>query len=198
MGVISHKQQADRPEQPRRPAAPGAVEEQRGQNLVAEDDDQHHAQHGLRDLREVGRPRCGARSKSTAPNSRAMMPERKLLQHRGGDGGVLAAQAELRLDCFFPGVEILLHFAGENLAELGVDAADVGGQRLDGGRKIRKKIGEWLIARAPAAARLRCRQLLLSAGIAPCARSMRPCGRPSRARRARSRRAISPASVSWS
>ena len=57
--------------------------------------------------------------------------EGKLLQDRGGDGGVLAAQAQLRLDQFLPGVEIFLLLAGEDFAELGVDAADVGGQRLD-------------------------------------------------------------------
>ena len=54
MGVISHKQQADGPDEPRSPAAAGAVEEQGGQKLVAEDDHQHHAENGLGDLGGVG------------------------------------------------------------------------------------------------------------------------------------------------
>ena len=57
--------------------------------------------------------------------------QRELLQHRGGDRGVLAAETELRLDALLPGVEILLHFARKNLAELRVDAGHVRGQRLD-------------------------------------------------------------------
>ncbi len=59
----------------------------------------------------------------------------ELLQNRSAEGGVLAAEAELRLDQLLPGVEIFLHLAGQNLAELGVDAADVRGQRLDRGQQ---------------------------------------------------------------
>ena len=47
---------------------------------------------------------------------------------------MLAGEAQLRFDQFFPGVEVLLDLAGEDLAELGVDAADLGGQRLDQGQ----------------------------------------------------------------
>ena len=48
---------------------------------------------------------------------------------------MLAGEAELRLDQLLPGVEVLLDLAGQNLAELGVDTADVGGQRLDRGEE---------------------------------------------------------------
>ena len=34
------------------------------------------------------------------------MPEGELLQDGGADGGMFAAEAELRLDQFFPGVEV--------------------------------------------------------------------------------------------
>ena len=61
--------------------------------------------------------------------------ERELLQHGGRDGGMLARQPEVRLDLLFPRVEILLHLAGEDLAELGIDAADVGSQRLNQGQQ---------------------------------------------------------------
>jgi len=46
-----------------------------------------------------------------------------------------AGEANVRLDQLFPGVEVVLLLARENLAELGTDAADVGGQRLDGGEE---------------------------------------------------------------
>ena len=65
--------------------------------------------------------------------------ESKLLQHRGGDGGVFTAQAELRLDQFLPGIEVFFDLAREDLAELGVDAADVGGQCLHGGEENDKE-----------------------------------------------------------
>ena len=48
---------------------------------------------------------------------------------------MFAGQPELRLDLFFPRVEIVLHLARKNLAELRVDAADVGSQRLDERRR---------------------------------------------------------------
>ena len=108
------------------------VEEQRRQNLVAEDHNQHHDQNGLRNLR-VGRraPHVGARSNSTAPNAKRDDAKRKLLQHRRRQRRMFAAQADMRLDLLLPRVEIVLHLARQNLAELGVHAADVRGQRID-------------------------------------------------------------------
>ena len=88
----------------------------------------------------------------------------KLLQHRGRNGGMFARQSQVRLDLFFPGVEILLHLAGEDLAELGIDAADVGGQRLNQGQQNHHRNGK------PAHDR-RLRELVASsarAAPAPC------------------------------
>ncbi len=74
-----------------------------------------------------------------------MSAESELLEDGGGERGVLAAEAEMRLDFLFPGVEIVLHLAGKNLAELGVDAADVGGQRFDGGGRKSRRMARRLI-----------------------------------------------------
>ncbi len=134
-GNRSHQpqQQADGPDQLAHPASARAVEEQRRQKLVAEHHHQHNGENGLRDLR-IGGPR---QVRSAIEQHHAELQrnnaQRQLLQHRRGDGCVLAAQAELRLDQLFPCVQIFLDFARENLAELGVDAADVGGQRLHRG-----------------------------------------------------------------
>ncbi len=125
MGVIEPEQQTDGPDQPPHPAAAGAVEEQRGQKLVAEDHHQHHGENGLRDL-GIGGP---GQMRSAIEEHRAEFQrddaQGQLLQHRRADGRVLAAQAQLRLDQLLPGVQVFLFLAGENLAELGVDAADV-------------------------------------------------------------------------
>ena len=58
-----------------------------------------------------------------------------MLQHGGGDGGMFAAEAEMRLDFFFPGIDVVLHLAGKDLAELRVDAADIGREGFDKGRE---------------------------------------------------------------
>ena len=52
------------------------------------------------------------------------------------------AEPEVRLDFFFPRVEVFLNFVRENLAELGVDAADVGGQGLDEREKNHHRDGK--------------------------------------------------------
>jgi len=100
--------------------------------------------------------------------------EGELLQDGCAKGGVLAAQAEQRLDMVFPRIKILLHFAGEDFAELGVDAADVCGEGFNGGQQDQRGDDEGRHVRALGAA----------------ARSMRPSGKRRRARRRRSRRAI--------
>ena len=83
----------------------------------------------------MGRPICGAAIEQNGAELERDDAERELLQNRRAESGMLAAQAQLRLDLLFPGVEIVLNFARENLAELGVDAADVGGQRHDAGQQ---------------------------------------------------------------
>jgi hypothetical protein len=68
--------------------------------------------------------------------------QRQLLQDRRADGGVLAGQAQLRLNQLLPRVQVLLDLARQNLAELGVDAADVAGQGLDRGQQQNHRNGQ--------------------------------------------------------
>ena len=101
---------------------------------------------------------------------------------------MVAGQPELRLDLFFPGIEIVLNFKRQNLSELRVDAADIRSQRLNerGYDNQHNETGDH-------------RRLPLRAAAGTTEeRSIRPWGSPSWPRRIRSRRAICPASVSWS
>ena len=159
---------------------------------------------------------CGARSKSTAPNSSAIMPSASCCSTAARDGRMLAAQPELRLDQLFPRVEIFFDLARENLAELGVDAADVGGQRLNRGQQHNHRDGQRAhgrLAFVDGRVRAFCRAEeagcpILAALLRPgwetaavgsaeiAARSISPCGNPSWPRSSRSRRAILPSSVS--
>ena len=106
-----------------------------GKKLVAEDHDQHHGENGLGDLGGGGPGEVRRAIEEDRAEFQRDEAQGKLLQNRRADGSVLAGESELRLDQLLPGVEILLDLAGEDFAELGVDAADVGGQRLDGGEK---------------------------------------------------------------
>ena len=92
---------------------------------------------------------------------------------------MFAAEAELWLDQFFPSVEILFYFVGEDLAKLGVDAADVGGQGFNHGEQQNHEDRKCAHGR-----------------LAFVARSMRPWGSFSSPLSLRSRRAILPASTS--
>ncbi len=70
------------------------------------------AEDGLRDLGRGGpRQVRGAIEEHRAELQRDDA-QRKLLQHRRGNGHVFAAQAQLRLNLLFPGVEVVLHLAG--------------------------------------------------------------------------------------
>ena len=102
------EQQANGPDEARSPAATGAVEEQRGQKLVAEDDHQHEGENGLRDLGVAWGGPDAAAIKEHRAEFEGDEPQGKLLQDRGADSGMVAGEAELRLDQLFPGVEVLL------------------------------------------------------------------------------------------
>ena len=124
--------------------------------------------------------------------------ESQLLQDGCAEGGVLAAQAELRLDQFFPRIEIFLHLAGKDLAELGIDAADVGGQSLDRGQQNQREDDERCHGRRAFAAGFGGRRFEGADALdSPRARSAPGAGRAARAA-ARSRRSICPESASWS
>ena len=181
------EQQANGPEQARRPQAPRAVEKQRGNELVGEDDDQHHGKNGLGDLKRGGRAGVRGPDEEKRAEPESDEAERELLENGGAKIGVLAAEAEVGLDALLPRVEVLLHLAAEDLAELRVDALDVRGQRGHGDEENEEGERE----------RGHGVRLLVLADPA-LERSMRPCGRPSRARKLRSRRRILPESVSWS
>ena len=115
---------------------------------------------------------------------------------------MLAAQAEMRLDPLLPRVQIFLHLAAKNLAKLGVDAADVRGHRGH-----YRKYGDEEDLERRHGFRLRAGLLTRRLAVAPsirvfcewvgdAVRSISPSGSPSRARNLRSRRCISPSSVS--
>jgi hypothetical protein len=129
------EQQEDGPENARHPAATGAVEEQRGQNPIAEDHHQHHGKNRLGNLCGGGPNQQRGAIEEHRAELKCDQPQGKLLQNSGADLGVFAAQAQARLDLLLPCVQVFLLLARQNLAELAVDEADVGGQRLDQGQK---------------------------------------------------------------
>ena len=55
---------------------------------------------------------------------------------------MLPRKADQRFNLFFPLVEIVLHLAGQNLAELRVHAADVGREGVDQRRNREKDDGD--------------------------------------------------------
>jgi hypothetical protein len=198
MGVMSHSsrrmgQTMRRTQRPFR----RAIEEQRGNELIAEDHDQHHAEEGLGDFRIGGAGKIRRAVEEHGAEFESDDAERELLQDRRADGGVFAREAELGLDELFPGVEIFFDLAGEDFAELGVDAADVGGQRFDGGEEKHHDDGEGAHGRLALG---RLPGLKSETGgtrsFSAAARSMRPWGNLSLARSRRSRRAILPSSTS--
>ena len=119
--------------------------------------------------------------------------EGELAEDGGGEGDGLAAKAEAGLDELFPGVDVVLVLAGEELAHLGVDTIDVSGEGEDGeedgeGEEVRET--HWGV--------LRCALSVLSLGAGFRVRVMSVGGRRSSVRSSDSRADISPWSVSWS
>jgi hypothetical protein len=68
-------------------------------------------------------------AKQNRPELKRNKAQRKLHQNIRAQSRMFAAQAEMRLNPFLPRVQILLHLTAQNLAELRVDTADVGGHR---------------------------------------------------------------------
>src|ERR1039457_2565513 len=87
--------------------------------------------------------------KEDSAESQRQDAQGQLLQDRGAEGGMLAAEADLRLDLLLPGVQILLDLAGKDLAELRVDADDVRGQHLDGRQQKHQQKDERSHGRRP-------------------------------------------------
>ena len=69
-----------------------------------------------------------------------MSGEGELAEDGGGERDGLAAEAEAGLDDLLPGVDVVLVLAGEELAHLGVDAVDVGGEGEDGEQDVRARV----------------------------------------------------------
>ena len=117
-----------------------AVEEQRRNQLVAENDHQHHAQHRLRNLRRG--PAAGMRG-VVKENRAELQRDQAQRQCCARTAAHKAACSRLRPRCGSIRSSHASRFSctsrAENLAELGVDAADVGGQRLTTASKATQK-----------------------------------------------------------
>ena len=155
------KERANGPDEAHGPKATRAVEEERGQKLIAEDDDEDGRENGLCDFAVGGRAEMRGAIEEDCTELESDDAEGELLQYGCAERGVIAAEAEQRLDLGFPCVKILLHFAGEDFAEFGVDAADVGGEGFNDGQHDQRGNGAGRHGRAFGAARA----------------SMRPCGK---------------------
>ena len=124
------KQQANGPRQPYSPLSARVVEEDRRKNLVAESHHQHQAKHSLRNFGIAGALKVRSAIKQHRSKLQCNRAQRQLLQHRRGNGRMLTAQPKLRLNPLLPGVKIVLHLAGKNLAKFRIDAVDVRGESL--------------------------------------------------------------------
>src|ERR1019366_413931 len=176
----------------------GAVEEHRRQKLVAEDHHQHETENGLRDLRVGGWAEMGRTVEENGAKCKRDDAEGHLLQNGCAEGGVFASQAEQWLDLLLPCIEVFLDFAGEDLAELRIDAADVRGQGLDRGQQNQHEDDKRGHGRRAFAVVFGGRRFEGACCIGAAVRSINPCGRPRRPRKRRSRRSICPESASWS
>ena len=144
IGVISHSSKRIG-HTSRAAQRPVCVKQQRRQKLVAEDDYQQDHQHGLRNL-GVGWARAVRRTiEENRADGKRNAAKRELLQNSGAQGSMFAGESEERLDLFFPLIQIVLHLAGQNLAELGVDAADICGEGVDQGHNHQKRNGDPLM-----------------------------------------------------
>ena len=104
------------------PLAAGAGEEDEGQEAVEQDDDQDQAQGGLQDF--LGAP--GLVMEEGKANQQG--DGRHDQGHKDGHGqrGAGAADLQPRLDQLLETINIVLEFAREEFADLGVEPVDVG------------------------------------------------------------------------
>ena len=73
----------------------------------------------------VGDPTSALAAKEYRTDDQHDSRERKLRKHSCTEREPVAGEAERRLDLLLPHLHVVLKFAGEKLAELGVDAIDV-------------------------------------------------------------------------
>ena len=81
----------------------------------------------------------GAGCRGASPQSSAIVARVSWRRTEAERAIGFAAEAEAGLDDLLPGVDVVLVLAGEELAHLGVDAVDVGGQREDDQQQRERK-----------------------------------------------------------
>ena len=118
------------------PEAAGAGEEDLRDEAVEDEDEEDELEGGADDLGKAGdvdelREEGGVGVEAEA-GEKGDGGEGKQAEDGGGECDGLAAEAEAGFGELLPGVDVVLVFAGEELAHLGVDAVYVGGQRKDG------------------------------------------------------------------
>jgi hypothetical protein len=193
------------------PLAIGAREEHEGQEAVENDDDEDEAEGGLKNFLDAP----GLVAENGEADHHGDGGHGELYQDGHRERGSGAADAQFGLDLLLEGVDVVLKFAGEKFADLGIEAVDVGdqGQHSDHGEE---RNGDGVVAhevahREPRRAGVPRERpvgfLRAPRGVAETRLefesampllSIRATGRASFLRRSCSRRAISPRSDSWS
>src|SRR5208282_3875500 len=118
-------QQAQRQRPVLQPASSGSRKKDEGQQTVKKDDDQDQAERGLENF--VNAP--GAVAKNGEADDHGDSGGGQLGQNRHGERGALARDFEARLHDLLEGVDIVLEIAREELANLLVQAVNIGDQR---------------------------------------------------------------------
>lgn len=117
------------------PEAASAGEEQLRQEAIEDEDEDNEFAGRADDLacaRRAGeRGDEGGVGVEAEARKQGKRDQGELAEDRGREGDGLAAEAETRFDDLFPGVDVVLVFAGEEFAHLEVDAVDVGGEGED-------------------------------------------------------------------
>ena len=209
-GKDDKEEQSDDPDQANDPEAAGALKEQEWDDLGAERDDKNDGEHGLGNFFQRG-PGSEASSYTRSIEDNGAQFEGhegdgEGNEDRGGERGAFATHPKARLNVLLPGIQVVLHFAGKNLAIFSVDAGHVSGNGDDASQKeeqAKRGNSHEATLRLPLriAPRLvvpAVRWVLISTGtgFGVSTRSIRPWGRRSLLRRRASFLAISPPSAS--
>ena len=117
------------------PEAAGASEEELREEAVEDEDEEDEFDGGAGDLSGAGsageRGDQGGVGVEAEAGEQSQGDESELAEDGGGESDGFAAEAEAGFDDLLPGVNVVLVFAGEELAHLEVDAVDVGGEGED-------------------------------------------------------------------
>ncbi len=131
------------------PEAAGAGEEELREEAVEDEDEKNEFEGGADDCSGAGsvgerRDQSGVGVEAKA-GEQSKCDQGELAEDGGGEGDGFAAEAEAGLDDLFPGVDVVLVLAGEELAHFEVDAIDVGGEGEDSqeNRRVRGRRRRW-------------------------------------------------------